>query len=69
MRFAIVSRLGRRYLKIRVFVRDQGEAEYQPLGAPKEVPLGDILKYVEDLRRSFNAETCPPLADRVKKLF
>jgi hypothetical protein len=37
----------RRYLKIRIFVRDQGGAEYQPAG---------ILKYVEDLRRGLNAD-------------
>ena len=37
----------RSYLKIRIFVRDQGEAENQPAG---------ILKYVEDLRRGFNAD-------------
>lgn len=37
----------RTHLKIRVFVRDQGEAESQP---------GGILKYVEDLRRGFNAD-------------
>jgi hypothetical protein len=37
----------RSYLKIRIFVRDPGEAENQPAG---------ILKYVEDLRRGFNAD-------------
>ena len=37
----------RRRLKIRIFVRDQGEAEDQPAG---------ILKYVEDLRRGLNAD-------------
>jgi len=26
------------------------------VGAPKEVPLGYILKYVEDLRRGHNAD-------------
>ncbi len=31
---------------MRIFVRDQGEAEVQP---------ADILKYVEDLRRGLNA--------------
>jgi len=36
-----------RHLKIRVFVRDQGEAESQSAG---------ILKYVEELRRGFNAD-------------
>ncbi|MGA7144189.1 MAG: hypothetical protein WBY47_06755, partial [Desulfobacterales bacterium] len=28
-----------------------------------------ILKYVEDLRRGLNADTCPPPADRTKRLF
>mgnify|MGYP001826578203 FL=1 len=37
----------RSYLKIRIFVRDQGEFENQPAG---------ILKYVEDLRRGFNTD-------------
>ena len=37
----------RSYLKIRIFVRDQGEFENQPAG---------ILKYVKDLRRGFNAD-------------
>ena len=37
----------RSHLKIRVFVRDQGVAEYQSAG---------ILKYVEDLRRGHNAD-------------
>jgi hypothetical protein len=37
----------RTHLKIRVFVRDQGEAEDQSAG---------ILQYVEDLKRSFNAD-------------
>jgi hypothetical protein len=27
------------------------------------------LKYVEDLRRGPNADTCPPPADRTKRLF
>ncbi len=35
------------HLKIRMFVRDQGEAEDQPAG---------ILKHVEDLRRGLNAD-------------
>jgi hypothetical protein len=35
------------YLKIRIFNRDQDEAEDQPAG---------ILKYVEDLRRGLNAD-------------
>jgi hypothetical protein len=35
------------YFKIRIFVRDQGEAEAQPTG---------ILTYVEDLRRGLNAD-------------
>jgi hypothetical protein len=52
--------LNRSCLKIRIFVRDQDEAEDQ---------TADILKYVEDLRRRLNAETCPPLAGRTKKLF
>jgi hypothetical protein len=38
----------RNYLKIRIFGRDQGEAEDQP---------GGILKYVEDLRQGLNADT------------
>jgi len=37
----------RSYLKIRIFGRDQGEAEDQPAG---------ILQYVEDLRRRLNAD-------------
>jgi hypothetical protein len=37
----------RSYLKNRIFVRDQGEAEDQSAG---------ILKYVEDLRRGHNAD-------------
>jgi len=37
----------RSYLKIRIFGRDQGEAEKQPAG---------ILKYVEDLIRGLNAD-------------
>ena len=37
----------RTYLKIRIFGRDQGGAEYQPAG---------ILKYVEDLRGGLNAD-------------
>jgi len=37
----------RSYLKIKLFSRDQGEAENQPAG---------ILKYVEDLRRGLNAD-------------
>jgi hypothetical protein len=39
--------LYRIHLKIRIFVRDQGDAEDQPAG---------ILKYVEDLRRGPNAD-------------
>jgi hypothetical protein len=35
------------YLKIRIFVRDQGKTETQPAG---------ILQYVEDLRRRFNTD-------------
>jgi hypothetical protein len=34
-------------LKIRIFVRDRGEAKNQPAG---------ILKYVEDLRRGLTAD-------------
>ena len=37
----------RSHLKIRIFVRDQGEAEDQTAG---------ILKHVEDLRRRLNAD-------------
>jgi hypothetical protein len=37
----------RSHLKIRIFFRDQGEAEDQ---------LAGILKYVEDLRRWLNAD-------------
>ena len=40
----------RSYLKIRIFVRDQGEAESQPKG---------ILEYVEELRRGINADIGP----------
>ena len=40
----------------RIFVRDQGEAEDQTLGAQQEVPLGDILMYGEDLGRGLNAD-------------
>ena len=54
------SREGRSYLKIRIFGRDQGAAENQP---------ADILKYVEDLIRGLNADTCPPPADRTKRFF
>jgi hypothetical protein len=43
-----VNPLIRSYLKIRIFVRYQGEAEDQPAG---------ILKYVEDLRQGLNADT------------
>jgi hypothetical protein len=43
-----VAPLIRSYLKIRIFVRYQGEAEDQPAG---------ILKYVEDLRQGLNADT------------
>ncbi len=39
--------ISRSHLKIRIFVRDQGEGEDQPAG---------ILKYVEDLRRGLNAD-------------
>jgi hypothetical protein len=39
--------IARSYLKIRVFGRDQGNAENQPAG---------ILKYVEDLIRGLNAD-------------
>jgi LssY C-terminus len=48
--FSITSlfSLSRSYLKIRIFVRYQGEAEDQPAG---------ILKYVEDLRQGLNADT------------
>ena len=28
-----------------------------------------LLKYVEDLKRAPNTETCPPLADWAKRLF
>ena len=37
----------RSHLKIRIFGRDQGEAECQPAG---------ILKYVEDLMQGLNAD-------------
>jgi hypothetical protein len=37
----------RSHIKIRIFGRDQGEAEDQP---------GGILKYVEDLSRGLNAD-------------
>jgi hypothetical protein len=37
----------RSHLKIRIFIRDQGEGEDQPAG---------ILQYVEDLRRGINAD-------------
>ena len=53
-------RIFRSCLKIRTFVRDQGEAADQSAG---------ILKYVEDLIRGLNADTCPPPADRAKRLF
>ncbi|MGA7145249.1 MAG: hypothetical protein WBY47_12165 [Desulfobacterales bacterium] len=48
-------------------MKTEDEAEDQP---------GGILKYVEDLRRGLNADTCPPHrqrhlrpADRAKRLF
>lgn len=40
-----------------------------PVGAPKEVTLGYILKYADALKRGLNADTCPPLADRAKRIF
>jgi hypothetical protein len=39
--------LFRSFLKIRIFVRNQGETKTQPAG---------ILKYVEDLRRGLNTD-------------
>ena len=42
----------RSYLKIRIFVRDQGETGTQPAG---------ILKYVEDLRRRLNTDIGPSM--------
>jgi hypothetical protein len=45
-------------LKIRSFVREQGEAEDQPAG---------ILAYGEDLRRGLNACTCP--LSRIQSVF
>jgi tetratricopeptide (TPR) repeat protein len=46
-RFGSSKWIDRIYLKIRIFGRDQGEAETQPAG---------ILKYVEDLRRGLNTD-------------
>jgi hypothetical protein len=44
-----------RHLKIRIFGRDQGEAEDQP--APSATGSSTrILRYVEDLRRGLNAD-------------
>jgi hypothetical protein len=62
MSIRVVLRLAkfRSNLKIGIFGRDQDEAEEQP---------GGILKYVEDLRRGLNADTCPPPVDRAKRLF
>ena len=53
-------RIVRSHLKKRILVQDQGGAEFQTAG---------ILKYVEDLKRGTNTETCPPPADWAKRLF
>jgi hypothetical protein len=54
----------RSYLKVRISVRDQDEAEDQPAG---------ILKYVEDLIRGLNADIgrkdCFELASKSRQLF
>ncbi len=55
--------LTKAYLKNRVLVQCQGGAAFQPAGALKEVPLGCILKVVEDLKRGTNAEI------RIKSIF
>jgi len=52
--------LTRSHLKIKILVQDQGGAGFKPAG---------MLKYVEDLKRGFNAEACPPLAGCAKRLF
>ena len=60
VRKLIRMKILRSYLNIRIFGRDQEEAEDQP---------AVILKYVEDLRRGLNADTCPFPADRTKRPF
>ena len=40
----------------RIAVQDQGGAEFQPTGALKEVPLGCVLEYVEDLKGGSNKD-------------
>jgi len=47
------------YLKKRILVQDRDGSEFQPEGVPKEVPLGCILKYVEDLKRGANKDIGP----------
>ena len=46
-------------LNKRIMVQGQGGAAFQTAGALKEVPLGCILAYVEDLNRSPNAGIGP----------
>ena len=43
-------------LENRIFPQVQGGNVFQPVGAPKEVPLGYILQYVEELKDVSNAE-------------
>ena len=45
-----------RHFRNSIPVQGQGGAEFQPAGALKEVPLGCILEYVEDLEGGPNAE-------------
>ncbi|XPS82166.1 uncharacterized protein Dvar_01840 [Desulfosarcina variabilis str. Montpellier] len=39
-----------------IWIQDQGEWAFPTADAPKEVPLGCILQYVEDWNRTFNAD-------------
>ena len=47
----------------RGFPSDRYFIRGQPSGTPKEVPLGYILRYFEDLRQGFKDETRPPPED------
>jgi len=50
------AEINRSHLRINIFVREQGETEDRPAGAPKEGSLGYIRKYLEDLRRGLNVD-------------
>ena len=43
----------------KILAQDQGGAEFQPAGALKEVPLGCVLEYVEDLEGGSNKDIEP----------